>query len=65
MGWRVVRIKETALNNSVDEVEKIVYANIREAAMERKQLNKKASTGEYEIIDNDFCTIYMPTWGST
>jgi len=61
MGWRVVRIKETALNNAVDEVEKIVYANIREAALEKRQLNKKASTGNYKIIDNDMCTIYMPT----
>lgn len=61
MGWRVVRIKETALNSSVDEVEKIIYANIREAALEKRQLNKKASSGNYQIIDNDFCTVYLPT----
>jgi very-short-patch-repair endonuclease len=60
MGWRVVRIKEHALNNSADEVEKIVYANIREAALERKQLNKKASSGKISIIDSELCTVYKP-----
>lgn len=60
MGWRVVRIKESALNGAVDEVEKIISANIREAALEKRQLSKKASVNNVRMIDNEFCTVYLP-----
>jgi very-short-patch-repair endonuclease len=61
MGWRVIRIKESALNGAVDEVEKIISANIREAALEKKQLSKKASIHNFSMIDSEFCTIYLPS----
>jgi very-short-patch-repair endonuclease len=46
VGWRVLRFKEEAINNHADEVAKIIYSNVVEAAKEKAQRIKTASTDQ-------------------
>ena len=49
IGWRVVRIKESALNNNADMATQIILTNIKEAISQRKALmSKKAMITEEE-----------------
>lgn len=45
VGWRILRFNEDAITDSIDEVKKVVYANIVEAAKDKNNRIKKA---EYE-----------------
>ena len=64
LGWRVIRIKEGALNAKVDEVSQIILSNVREAIEERRILSKTAaflSDGEPQIISTDVADIFIPS----
>ena len=64
LGWRVIRIKEGALNNRADEVAQVVMSNIREVIEERRILGKTAaylSNGEPHVISTDVAEIFLPT----
>jgi very-short-patch-repair endonuclease len=51
MGWRVVRIKESALNTNVELVTQIIINNIKDTIAQRKALMaKKASVNDDESI---------------
>jgi len=63
LGWRVIRIKEVALNTKADEVSQVVMSNIREAMEERRILSKSAASlddGEPFIISTDVADIFVP-----
>lgn len=67
LGWRVIRIKEGALNSRVDEVAQVVMSNIREAIEERRILGKTAaslSDGEPHVISTDVADIFLPAGAS-
>jgi len=67
LGWRVIRIKEGALNSRVDEVAQVVMSNIREAIEERRILGKTSaslSDGEPRVISTDVADIFLPTGAS-
>ena len=64
LGWRVIRIKEGALNTKADEVSQIILSNVREAIEERRILSKTAaflSDGEPQIISTDVADIFIPS----
>jgi very-short-patch-repair endonuclease len=42
LGWRVLRFNENAINQQMDEIEKIVYQHIHDAAQDKKK--KKADS---------------------
>ena len=45
LGWRVLRFKEEAIMERIDEVKQIIYANVYEAAQDlKKGHEKKASS---------------------
>jgi hypothetical protein len=63
LGWRVIRIKEGALNTRADEVSQVVMSNIREAMEERRILAKSAASlndGEPLIVSTDVADIFIP-----
>jgi very-short-patch-repair endonuclease len=63
LGWRVIRIKENALNSRADEVSQVVMSNIREAIEERRILSKTAASlynGEPRVISTDVAEIFLP-----
>jgi very-short-patch-repair endonuclease len=45
-GWRVLRFNEDAINSQMDEVQKVIAQNIKEAAEERFSKRKKAFSSE-------------------
>ena len=49
IGWRVLRFNEDAINESMDQVTKVIYQNIQEAADDIAKRRKKASTSEQQI----------------
>jgi very-short-patch-repair endonuclease len=52
MGWRVLRFPEAAINERIDEIQKVVYDNILEAINEKNALAKKAQSWnqqKYEV----------------
>lgn len=52
VGWRVLRFKEEAINNQADDVARVIYSNVVEAAREKSQRIKKASNdGEIKIAE--------------
>jgi very-short-patch-repair endonuclease len=66
MGWRVIRIKEEALNSKIDEVSQVVMSNIREAIEERRILSKFSASlddGEPRFISTEVADIYIPSRG--
>jgi very-short-patch-repair endonuclease len=46
LGWRVIRFNEDAINENIDEVKKVIYDNVKEAADERFSQRKKSSNDE-------------------
>ena len=50
LGWRVVRIKENALNNKADLVQQIIKNNIEEATQERQELLKKSTNNNESLL---------------
>tara|TARA_Y100000310_G_scaffold313359_1_gene361645 strand:+ start:4844 stop:7066 length:2223 start_codon:yes stop_codon:yes gene_type:complete len=65
LGWRVVRIKEEALNNKADIVQNVVKNNIDEAIKERQELLKKSNNNNESLLKfssnekdfEDYCVI--------
>jgi len=65
LGWRVVRVKEEALNNKADMVQQIVKNNIDEAIKERQELLKKSNNNNESLFKfssnekdfEDYCVI--------
>lgn len=45
-GWRVIRFNEEAINSQLDEVQRVIEQNIKEAAEERFSKRKKAFSTE-------------------
>lgn len=43
MGWTVIRVSETALNENVDGVERLLADNIRASVEERRKMNSKSA----------------------
>lgn len=61
MGWRVLRFPEAAINERMDEIEKVIYDNIMEAVKEKNQMAKKAQTqnfDKYEVEQNQYGEIW-------
>jgi intein/homing endonuclease/very-short-patch-repair endonuclease len=50
LGWRVVRVKEDALNNKADLVQQVVKNNIEEAIHERQELLKKSDNNNESLL---------------
>ena len=50
VGWRIVRFKETAINENPEQVKKIIYDNLATALKDRRNMNKKSSSGEADKI---------------
>ena len=46
IGWRILRFNEDAIEDQINDVEKIVYENIVEAAKEKASRNKKAESDD-------------------
>ena len=46
VGWRILRFKEDALNNNINDIQNIIHQNIIEAAEEKKQRTKKSKTND-------------------
>jgi very-short-patch-repair endonuclease len=50
LGWRVVRIRESALNTNAQMVTQVVINNIKEAIAQRKAMMAKSASVEDESI---------------
>jgi len=46
VGWRILRFNETAVNDHIIDVSKIIYNNVMQATKERNARNKKAGKDE-------------------
>jgi very-short-patch-repair endonuclease len=44
VGWRILRFKEEAINNNIDDVARVIYSNVIEAAKDHAQRNKQADS---------------------
>jgi len=44
VGWRILRFKEEAINNNIDNVARVIYSNVIEAAKDHAQRNKQADS---------------------
>ena len=54
IGWRVVRIKESALNTKAESVTEIIINNVKEAILQRQAMSKNASiTDNAEVYYED------------
>lgn len=64
MGWTIVRIRESALNNQADSVMEIIKNNIREAVQRRRVMMQKTASNNNEFSVNeeecDYCFVIKP-----
>ena len=54
MGWTVVRISESALNESADEVKRLLFDSIKEAAALRRKHGKSSTNTQGRFVQSSY-----------